>query len=69
MCSAVGDMKTCFLVREGTWNKGEGRTRARGTLAPGVLRRASPPKRDTAAGASGKGGHGRPCRIPEPWPR
>src|SRR5205085_8482191 len=43
ICSAVGDMKTCFLVHEGTWHKGGGAHAPRERpLAPGVLRRASP---------------------------
>jgi len=43
MCSAVGDMKTYSLVREGTWQRGgEAHAPREGPLAPGMLRRASP---------------------------
>ena len=71
MCSAVGDIKTCFLVREGTWKKGEGAhaPRERDRWRPACFAGLPLPKRILPPGASGKGGHGRPHRTPEPWPR
>ena len=37
MCAAVGDMKTCFLVRKGTWQRGGGAQERADFLANIVL--------------------------------